>query len=137
MDTPESNASEIKRWTAKRKMAVVLELIQGKTTAAQVARQHDLTVAEVEGWREAFLAAGEERMRSNPRDAEAQWEAQKKDLHAKIGEQALHIDVLKKRTVSAARSYRTGSPEPRTQRTAAAGHGSPGGEALPMATGPA
>lgn len=57
---------------------------------------HDFTVAEIEAWRDEFLAGGEERMRTNPRDAEARWEAEKKDLHAKIGEQSLHIDVLKK-----------------------------------------
>ena len=35
-------------------------------------------------------------MRANPRDLEAQWDAERGQLHAKIGEQALHIDVLKK-----------------------------------------
>ncbi|MCH8006963.1 MAG: DUF1153 domain-containing protein [Planctomycetes bacterium] len=50
---------DVKRWTAKRKSAVVLDLIKGKTTATDVARKHDLTVAEVEGWLERFLASGE------------------------------------------------------------------------------
>ena len=30
---------EIKRWTARREAAVVLEIIQGKTTVAEVRRQ--------------------------------------------------------------------------------------------------
>jgi len=30
---------EIKRWTAKRKAALVLEIIQGKTTVADMARR--------------------------------------------------------------------------------------------------
>lgn len=42
------NGSDVQRWTAKRKAAVVLDLIKGKTTAAETARQHDLTVGEVE-----------------------------------------------------------------------------------------
>ena len=87
---------DVKRWTAKRKSAVVLELIKGKTTAINVARKHDLTVADVEGWVQRYLSAGEEAMRANPRDLEAQWDAERGQLHAKIGEQALHIDVLKK-----------------------------------------
>lgn len=37
----------IDRWTAGRKAAVVLDLIKGKVTAADVARQHGLTVAEI------------------------------------------------------------------------------------------
>ena len=40
----------IKRWTAKRKSALVIDSFKGKTTPVEVARQHDLTVAEVERW---------------------------------------------------------------------------------------
>ena len=41
---------EIKRWAAKRKAALVLEIIQGKTTAAQAARSFDLPPSEIEEW---------------------------------------------------------------------------------------
>ena len=52
----DSTESNVQRWTAKRKAAVVLDLIKGKTTAAEVARQHDLTVAEIERWRSGAAA---------------------------------------------------------------------------------
>lgn len=87
---------DIQRWTAKRKAAVVLDLIRGKTTAADAARQHGLTLAELEQWKDNFLAQGTEALRSHPRDREAQWEAEKVRLQAKIGELAVEIDVLKK-----------------------------------------
>jgi transposase InsO family protein len=32
---------EIKRWTARRKSALVLEIIQGKTTVSEASRQFD------------------------------------------------------------------------------------------------
>ncbi len=41
---------EIKRWAARRKSALVLEIIQGKTTVAAASRQFDLTPAEIESW---------------------------------------------------------------------------------------
>ena len=41
-------ASDVQRWTAKRKTAVDLEPIKGKTTAVETAREHGLTVGEVE-----------------------------------------------------------------------------------------
>ena len=41
---------EIKRWTARRKSALVLEIIQGKTTVAKASRQYDLPPSEIEGW---------------------------------------------------------------------------------------
>ncbi len=91
-----TDSDPIKRWTAKRKAAVVLDLIKGKVTAADVARKFDLTVAEVQQWQEDFLAAGQERMRCNPRDTEQQFDAERSQLHAKIGELTLEIDAAKK-----------------------------------------
>ncbi|MHC9061311.1 transposase, partial [Nitrospira sp. CMX1] len=49
----------IERWTAKRRVALVISLLKGKTSVAEAARTHGLTVAEVEGWREKFLAGAE------------------------------------------------------------------------------
>ena len=37
-------------WTAKRKTQVVLDILKGKTTVAEVSRQHDLTPGEIERW---------------------------------------------------------------------------------------
>jgi len=39
---------DFQRWTAKRKAAVVLDLIRGKITPVDAARQHDLTVVAPE-----------------------------------------------------------------------------------------
>lgn len=39
---------EIQRWTAKRKSALVLEIIQGKTTVAEASRAYDLSPSEIE-----------------------------------------------------------------------------------------
>ena len=41
---------EIKRWTARRKSALVMEILQGKTTVAEASRQFDLTPSKVEDW---------------------------------------------------------------------------------------
>ena len=42
---------EIKRWTAKRKSALVMHIIQGKTTVAEASRARDLTPSESgAGW---------------------------------------------------------------------------------------
>jgi len=41
---------DIKRWTAKRKSALVVDIIQGKTTVAQASRAYDLSPSEIEKW---------------------------------------------------------------------------------------
>jgi len=90
------NGPTPQRWTAKRKAAIVLEIIKGKTTAAEVARQHGLTIAEVDSWTDRFMQGAEEFLKALPKEIEERHGAEKKDLLAKIGEQAMQIEVLKK-----------------------------------------
>ncbi len=47
---------EIKRWTAKRKTALVLEIIQGKSSVSEASRTYDLRPSEIEGWVEKMAA---------------------------------------------------------------------------------
>ncbi len=86
---------DIKRWTARRKAEVVLDIIKGKTTSAEVARSHDLTIGEIEQWMEDFTSMGTEALRSHPRDAEALHKAREKDLLAKIGDLTMQMEVYK------------------------------------------
>jgi len=41
---------DIKRWTDKRKAALVMEIIQGKTTIAEASRAFDVSPAEIVEW---------------------------------------------------------------------------------------
>jgi len=86
---------EVQRWTAKRRSALILSIIRGETSVQEAARRHGLTVAEVEDWREKFLAAAENTLRSRPKDDEALKDEQIKRLKQKVGELVLDIDVLK------------------------------------------
>jgi len=84
------------RWTAKRKAALIIDILQGKTTAAEAARHHALTLAEVEQWKDDFITQGTEALRSHPRDLAQHFEPREKTLLAKVGELTLHVDILKK-----------------------------------------
>jgi transposase-like protein len=57
---------DIKRWTAKRKTALVLDIIQGKTTAAEAGRAFDLQPAEVEAWVEEGKRGMDNTLRAKP-----------------------------------------------------------------------
>jgi transposase-like protein len=92
----ETDADSPQRWSAKRKAALVIDILQGKNTAAEAARQHALTLAEVEQWKDDFITQGTEALRSHPRDLTQQFEAREKTLVAMVGELTLHVDVLKK-----------------------------------------
>ena len=86
---------EVPRWTAKRKTAVVLSIVKGETSAAEAARRHGLTIAEIERWKEQFFAAGENALRARPKDEEAAKDEQISRLQKKVGELVLDIDILK------------------------------------------
>ena len=69
---------EVKRWTARRKLAWVLEIIQGKTTVSEAARQFDLSPSEIEAWVDQGKAGMENALKAKPEDIREQYEAQLK-----------------------------------------------------------
>lgn len=91
----EVKENEIQRWTAKRRSALIISILRGETSEPEAARQHGLTVAEIQDWREKFLAGAENALRSKPRDEEAMREEREKRLKAKIGDLVLELDIVK------------------------------------------
>jgi transposase-like protein len=76
---------EIKRWTARRKAALVLEIIQAKTTVAEASRSYDLPPSEIELWVEDGKRGMENALRANPEVAREQYERQLKALQEAYG----------------------------------------------------
>ena len=87
---------ENKRWSAKRKSALVLEIIQGKTTVSEASRQFDLTPSELESWVEQAKAGMENALRAKPQDVRQQYEKQISQLQAAYGEAMLELRARKK-----------------------------------------
>lgn len=85
----------LKRWTAKRRTALILEILRGDTSVAEAARKHALTVAEIEDWRDRFLSGAENALRTRPLDDEAQKEQEVKRLKQKVGELVMELDIIK------------------------------------------
>ncbi|WP_116810913.1 DUF1153 domain-containing protein [Steroidobacter cummioxidans] len=91
-----SPSSEYARWTARRKSALVLEIIQGKTTVAEASRAHDLPPSEIEKWMDDGKRGVENALRANPQDLREQYEKQLKDLQEAYGEAMLELRARKK-----------------------------------------
>lgn len=96
MNNENEQSPENRRWTAKRKASLVLDILRGNTTAAQAARAYALTVAEIEDWMADAMAGMENQLKARPKDIAQQYEAEVKELRAKVGELVLQNDVLKK-----------------------------------------
>ena len=86
----------IKRWTAKRKTALVVEIFQGKTTVAEASRAFDLSPSEIEGWVDDAKRGMENALRANPLAIREQYEKQLKDLQEAYGEAMLELRARKK-----------------------------------------
>jgi hypothetical protein len=50
---------EFQRWTAKRKVELLLQLIRGERKLVDVCREHALKQSEVEGWMDTFVKGGD------------------------------------------------------------------------------
>jgi len=79
------------RWSARRKEGVVLRLLRGESLDA-LAREHRVAAGTISGWREEFLAAGREGLKSRPRPEEDRRLVQ---AQRKIGELSMDLDLLR------------------------------------------
>jgi transposase-like protein len=85
---------DIKRWTAKRRAALVVKILRGQTTVTEAARTHDLKVSDIELWKDTFLTSGENALRSNPRD---ELELKDKKIFRSLKEECIwqnHFDMF-------------------------------------------
>ena len=87
---------DIKRWTAKRKSALVMEIIQGKTTMAEASRSFDLPPSDIEEWVDDVKKGMENALRAKPLEVKEQYERQLKELQEAYGEAMLELRARKR-----------------------------------------
>ncbi len=104
-DEPEAR-SEV-RWSARRKEALVLRLLRGESLDL-LARETGQPAGRISAWREEFLAAGREGLKSRPAEVE---EVALRDAQRKVGELSMEVDVLQ-----ALLERKGGPPSPRRSR---------------------
>jgi transposase len=86
----EPEASREVRWSARRKELVVLRLLRGESLDL-LARETGQPAGRIAEWREEFLAAGREGLKSRPA---AEADRRLSDAQRKVGELQLEVDVL-------------------------------------------
>src|ERR687890_2750159 len=79
-----------RRMSARRKQDAVLRLLRGEDLEL-LSRELSVTAAELSGWREAFLAAGETSLKSRPADAR---DAEIGRLKEKVGDLTMANELL-------------------------------------------
>ena len=79
-----------RRMTAARKRDAVLRVLRGEPLEI-VARELSVTAADLSAWRDAFLEAGEARLKTRPRDDRDETIAR---LRTKVGELTMDAELL-------------------------------------------
>jgi hypothetical protein len=90
---PESGRGGKGRWSASRKMSVVLERLRGADLES-TSRKYGVTAATLPEWREAFLVAGEEGLKIRQEDLV---DEQGRRMKSVIAELAMENELLRER----------------------------------------
>ena len=94
--TGEASASPTRgtgRWSARRKMSVVLELLRGADLET-LSRRHGVTAARISEWRDAVLAGGEAQLKSREVAVE---DEETRRLKSVVADLATEKDLLKEK----------------------------------------
>ena len=79
-----------RRMSARRKQEAVLRLLRGEDLE-RLSRELSITAAELSGWRDQFLAAGEASLRSRPADVR---DAEIGRFKSKVGDLTMANELL-------------------------------------------
>ena len=88
-----------KRHEPEFKARVALEAIKGIKTVQEIAKDYEVHPVQVSDWKKKMLAGASDVFASGKKKSTADdLDAEKEQLHAKIGKQAVEIDYLVKKS---------------------------------------
>lgn len=88
-----------KRHEPEFKARVALEALKGEKTIQQIAKEYEIHPVQVSDWKKSMMERMPEIFSSGRKKSpEEQYEREKAQLHAKIGQQAVEIDFLTKKS---------------------------------------
>jgi hypothetical protein len=91
--SPESSAGGAGRWSCKRKVSVILELLRGADLES-TSRKYRLTIATLTDWRDRFLASGEAGLKSREADVD---DEEKRRLRSVVANVSIENELLREK----------------------------------------
>ena len=98
---PKTNKMKAKRrrHEPEFKARVALEALKGAKTIQQIAKEYDIHPVQVSDWKKTMTEGLTDIFDSGrKKSGQEDFEREKSDLHAKIGQQAVEIDFLTKKS---------------------------------------
>ena len=81
------------RWSSKRKLSVILEILRGADLET-TSRKHRVTIATLTEWRDRFLAGGEASLKSRETDEE---DEEKRRLKSVVANVSIENELLREK----------------------------------------
>ncbi len=89
------------KWTAEQKLPLVLSILRGEDSVAEIGRRHGVSDVTLAKWRDAFLAGGAAALANgrgrSPSGREAELEAELEEIKAALGEAHAELRVWRKK----------------------------------------
>lgn len=87
-----------RQFSAEFKFEVVVELLRGEKSAAQVCREHDITELLLSKWKQDFLAGGAAIFARHEQASAQRAEASERiaELERMVGKLTMQVEILKK-----------------------------------------
>jgi hypothetical protein len=99
------------RWSANRKMDVVMRLLRGEPLD-ELSRELGVEVHRLSAWRDDFIAGGKEAMKARPAAGSAEESRRLREAERKIGQLTMEVEILE----AAARKRGLQIPPPKRPR---------------------
>lgn len=91
--------SKRRRHDPEFKARVAIEALKNIRTASEIAQEYEIHPAQVADWKKLMLDGASDLFAAGRKKShEEEFEAQKEKLHAKIGQLAIEVDFLRKKS---------------------------------------
>jgi len=92
---PAVEPEKFERWTAQRKVAIILEVLKGQISVPEAARRYGFTQGEYRKWADEFMRGGTDALKVNRKGLDAEHRAEVKRLQSKIGQLVMENEIAK------------------------------------------
>jgi len=86
-----------RNWSVEEKLAIVLMVLSGRQSVAEISRQRGVNENPIDRWKEQFLEGGRQGLNgARAQTSDQRLDAENGQLKKLLGEKALEIEILKK-----------------------------------------
>ena len=92
---PAPEPEKFERWTAQRKVTIILEVLKGQISMPEASRRYGFTQGEYRKWADEFMRGGVDALKVNRKGLDAEHRAEIRRLQAKIGQLVMDNEIAK------------------------------------------